>query len=316
MEPNQQNIASPIQPIPPTAQNKYRNLLPAVIIGIVMLILGLGGGYLLFANKTQVKQSTTAVTQVSPTPTSEATARPTAIVSSAPANNTCGTEGTATDASVMDPNNSSGVDNRPKELNASKKWENDAFLVTQTKTILLKNSGDPTFLDLYASSCSTDYLTYWSNPNEEMQVTHQKMNFIAQSYLKTIDYFTSSLIYINTLQFPFNQAITSTQRADWDAGKVPNFPWLVNNTPQSTGPITDSDLMPLVNNMNINGTVFSADSYTIQLNNSKKQGLFYDVVFASATQKSGTCPNNICTFKMSALATADTNGKLLSFKKF
>jgi hypothetical protein len=312
MEPNLQN--TPVQQAPPIIPAKHTNLLPMIVVGFVMLILGLGGGYLLFANKSTPKQPTTTVSQV--TPTSAPTTNQT-IITSAPtqANNTCGTEGTAADASVTDPNNSSGVDNRPKELNASKKWENDAYLVTQTKSISLKDFGDPTFLDIYASSCSTDYLTYWSNPNEEMQVTHQKMNFIAQSYLKTIDYFTSSLI-INTLQFPFNQAITPAQRADWDAGKIPNFPWFVNNTPQSTGPITDSDLMPLVDNININGAVFSADWYTIQLNNSKKQGLFYDVVFASATQKSGTCPNNICTFKISALATADTNGKLLSFKKY
>jgi len=64
MEPNLQN--TPVQQIPPTTPDKHVNLLPMIIVGIVMLILGLGGGYLLFVNKGQVKQ---LVTQTSPTTT-------------------------------------------------------------------------------------------------------------------------------------------------------------------------------------------------------------------------------------------------------
>jgi len=61
MEPNLQN--SPTQPLPSIASDKHVSLLPVIVVGIVTLILGLGGGYLLFANKGQVKQ---VVTQVSP----------------------------------------------------------------------------------------------------------------------------------------------------------------------------------------------------------------------------------------------------------
>ena len=62
MEPNLRNV--PVQQMPTTTPDNHVNLLPVIVVGIVMLILGLGGGYLLFANKGQVKQ---VVTQTSPT---------------------------------------------------------------------------------------------------------------------------------------------------------------------------------------------------------------------------------------------------------
>jgi len=63
MEPNLQT--PPIQPASPITPDKHLNLLPMIIVGIVMFLLGLCGGYLFFANKTQVKQTET--TQASPT---------------------------------------------------------------------------------------------------------------------------------------------------------------------------------------------------------------------------------------------------------
>jgi len=76
MEPNLQN--PPIQPVSPITPNKQVNLLPVIIVGVVMLLLGLGGGYLLFANKNQVKQQG-ETTQVSPTITQQV--NPTSSVS-------------------------------------------------------------------------------------------------------------------------------------------------------------------------------------------------------------------------------------------
>jgi PsbP-like protein len=80
MEPNLQN--TPIQSMPPTIPDKHVKLLPMIIVGVVMLILGLGGGYLLFANKGQVKQvatqaSPTTVQQVAPTSNVSPTITPT-----------------------------------------------------------------------------------------------------------------------------------------------------------------------------------------------------------------------------------------------
>jgi len=67
MDPNLPNTT--IQSVPPITPNKRLNFLPVIIVGIVMLLLGLGGGYLLFANKSQIKQVTT---QTSPPETQQA----------------------------------------------------------------------------------------------------------------------------------------------------------------------------------------------------------------------------------------------------
>jgi len=84
MEPNVQGAVN--QPVTTPTAVKQVNFLPMIIVGIVMLLLGLGGGYLLFANKTQVKQTET--TQVSPTVTQQA--NPTSSVS--PTNPTAASE--------------------------------------------------------------------------------------------------------------------------------------------------------------------------------------------------------------------------------
>jgi len=314
MEQNLQNTLT--DPVPPITPDKHVNLLPIVIVGAVMLLLGLGGGYLLFANKSNPKQSTTTVVQISPTSIPVAKSQPNVTSTSTQTNVNCGTEGTSNDASVQDPNNSSGVDNRPKEILASKKWENDAYLVTKLESFILKAGKGVTYSDdIYASSCTTDYLVYVSNPNELTQDGLQKKGYNATANIMNKDEFSHALGGPNLLQFPYNQELTTAQIAQWNAGQIPDFPWIINNT-QYPSIGSQASLMPLSNNFIINGTTFSADSYVIQLNNSKKQGLFYDIIFTSATQESGTCPNNLCTFKVSALATASPNGNLLSFKTF
>lgn len=82
MEPNPQNIVN--QPVPPADPNKHLNLLPTIIVGTLMLLLGLGSGYLLFANKSEIKQAettqapSTTVQLVSPTSIPSSTTDPTA----------------------------------------------------------------------------------------------------------------------------------------------------------------------------------------------------------------------------------------------
>jgi hypothetical protein len=81
MEPNQQDIAN--QPVFPVASKSHLNLLSTVIVGILMLLVGLGGGYLLFANKTEVQQVATAqvsptISQINPTSVIKSTVDPTA----------------------------------------------------------------------------------------------------------------------------------------------------------------------------------------------------------------------------------------------
>lgn len=81
MEPNQQNV--PVEQVSP-ASNSHLNLLPTIIVGIVMLLLGLGGGYLLFANKSEMKQvdtsqvAPTTIQEISPTSIASPTIDPTA----------------------------------------------------------------------------------------------------------------------------------------------------------------------------------------------------------------------------------------------
>jgi hypothetical protein len=82
MEPNLQT--TPIQSTPPLTPDKHLSLLPVIIVGIIMLLLGLGGGYLLSANKNQVKQATTqtlptTVQQVTPTHSASPTPVPSVI---------------------------------------------------------------------------------------------------------------------------------------------------------------------------------------------------------------------------------------------
>jgi hypothetical protein len=76
MDPNQQNIipqpvAPPAtQPVSPAIAKQRLNFLPLVIIGIVMLLLGLLGGYLLFAGKGGTAK---IATQTVPTQSAKAT---------------------------------------------------------------------------------------------------------------------------------------------------------------------------------------------------------------------------------------------------
>jgi hypothetical protein len=83
METKPQDVIT--QPASPITPNQHINLLPVIITGLLMFLLGLGCGYLLFANKGQTQQvsphvSPAIIQQVSPTSISSPTAIPTSPI--------------------------------------------------------------------------------------------------------------------------------------------------------------------------------------------------------------------------------------------
>ncbi len=270
-------------------------LVTALIVIIVLLLLLLL--YLFFAGNKTNTHSTTAKQSVSTQKPKTNTSAPKTVVNTN-SNNTCKPEGTAT--SAMFPINS--YPNQPSsntllqdQNTASKNWENNAYLVTSVESAGITAGPSPNGAYIYASSCTKDLLIYYGTGSGPYisPTTHQ-------SYEKPVivsNIATYNNIIFNYAQLPYNTTLPLSE--------ANNFPSFVN--PHKNGPIiynstNHSNPSSTANNITISNKSFYAQEYTVQINNSKKLGIFYDVMFYTYTNK------------IVALATISNTGNLLTLK--
>lgn len=196
-------------------------------------------------------------------------------------------------------------------------WQPDAYLIAKTKSDGVMSTAVASG-EVYASHNTTDYLVHDSeccgdfSPGEPIHYNHKILtkSQIAGNDFFSLDFYNDALF---VSQLADNQPLTDSQKSvqpvlGWtgvagaDQKVTPmtyvnfsfaseNAPRLINNWPS------------IPNSTTINNKTFSADRWTVQVNNSQKYGTLYNIIFSTRD-------------KVTASATISSTGNLISFKSF
>ncbi len=271
--------------------SKFPTLLVTSLIVIIALLLLLIL-YLFFVNNKSTNNSSKQSTNIQKIKTS--------TTKNLNSNNTCKTEGTATSAMFpinLYPNQPSQNTLLQDQNTASKNWESDAYLITSIVFEGITAGPNPHGAYIYASGCTKDFLVYYGSGSGPY--TSPTTN---QSYDKPVivNNFTNFVIPFNFSQLPYNTILPLSEAKNFPSFVTPhkNGPIIYNNTNYSNPSST-------ANNITISNKSFYAQQYTVQVNNSKKLGIFYDVMFYNTNN------NNLV-----ALATISSTGTLLTLKLY
>ena len=272
--------------------SKFPTLLVTSLIVIIVLLLFLLL-YLFFTGNKTTNNSTKQTVNTQKVNTSNPK---TTVVHTT--NSHCKAEGTATSAMFpinLYPYQPSSNTLLQDQNTASKNWESNAYLITSVVFAGITAGPDPHGAYIYASSCTKNLLIYYGSGSGLYISTTTHQSYVKPIIVKNIT--TYNNIIFNYAQLPYNATLPLSE--------ANNFPSFVN--PSKNGPIiynntNHSNPSSTANNITISNKSFYAQQYTVQVNNSKKLGIFYDVVFYTNTNK------------IVALATISNTGNLLTLK--
>lgn len=233
----------------------------------------------------------------------------------------CSTEGSIDDASYQGAplGGRVSLDSFQKETQAVKKWGNDAYLVAYQDTDNPQVGRSPSSsgemgLDIrriYASSCSSNYLVYEiGDPTAAGGGPGMPSTVTIRPQLETAEALSKKNVIVQ--QLALNNPL-DLSKYTYSNSAIPQFPKF-----KLTQGYTDSAATITINNQ-----TFNANHSVIQMNNSKKLGIFYEVSYydiPSTTDQSGQTiggdVRDTSGFSPIVLATFDSNGNVLSVRKY